>query len=271
MTPQGLLDAVIPVRLPAPYLVEAVRSLVEQQPAPHRIIIAAHGCADAIPASVGPYRDVVTVIDVPAHASLADVRNAGIDACDCAYVALLDSDDVARPGRLAAQMSALDEQNSAVLSASAVRLIDAGGRSVGTRYVYPFESDIRRLLITRNRIAQSSVTLRRAAFAQYRNVPLSEDYDLWLRMASSGDIAYTPSQLTDYRVHSGQLTSKRVVPPRAWLRILISRLALGRSTHVPTWKVLALHTLWCTYQSARAVILAISAAGTRRPGKRAAS
>jgi hypothetical protein len=55
-----------------------------------------------------------------------------------------------------------------------------------------------------------------------------EDYELWLRLASVDNIDTVDSPLTDYRIHSGQVTRTKVIGRRARSLVAASRVRLAR-------------------------------------------
>lgn len=248
------VSVVVAVRLPAPFLSAAIESLTAQTLVPDEIIVVAHGCGDELRGSLSPFGGLIRVVDADASLSLAEVRTFGLLEARCEFVAVLDSDDVALRDRIAMQLQALRASPKSVLCASEVELIDESGSCRGQAFLRPAPGDVRQSLILRNRIAHSSVMFRRQTaidVGAYRDLPLAEDYDLWLRLAASGEFAYLDQALSQYRVHAAQLTSRRAVPRSAWRALRESRLALSRSLGRSEGRTLLEHYLWCASQMRR--------------------
>lgn len=245
------VDVIIPVRLPAAHLKQCIESLQQQSHAATHIIVVAHGDEAAVRLMISDEDPSITVISAPPELTLSEVRNLGVRHSSSELVAMLDSDDVAEPNRLEAQASILAQNPKAVLCTSSVTLIDEYGQKLGSLHVYPDGFDFRHNLILRNRCAQSAVMLRREAFDDiggYRDVPLAEDYDLWMRLAASGAIVYTSLPLVRYRCHPKQLTSGRTVPRRSWGPLLQDRLALAHALGKSRAAAFTMHAAWVLSQ-----------------------
>jgi glycosyltransferase involved in cell wall biosynthesis len=144
----------------------------------------------------------------PARTSLVDQRNRALELARADLVAMLDADDIAEPGRIAAQASYLDAHLDIGVLGSQLTIIDEQGSTLGTR-AYPREHTyIVRAMARFNAIAQPSVMARRkvlvdAGAYQYRTFPVNEDYELWSRLISRGvRFANHQDALIRYRVHA---------------------------------------------------------------------
>jgi hypothetical protein len=129
--------------------------------------------------------------------------------------ARLDGDDIAAPGRLAAQVEAMRARPGLGLLGSSAALIDSRGREIGVLDRPTTDSDLREFLRTGCAFVHSSVIMRREVFLAaggYRKgLNVAEDYDLWLRMAEHAEIANLPSRLVRYRVHVESATARKPV------------------------------------------------------------
>lgn len=243
------VSAIVPARLPAPYLGEALDSLRAQTRPLDEILLVAHGWS---PEATDAMFNGVRVVEMPATASLTDVRNAGLNHAIGDWVLLLDADDVAMPNRLESQVEALGERSDAVLISSAVELIGTGGESLGSSFVRDAGPIGAEDFLQRNPIAQSTVMMRREvalAAGGYRQLALVEDYDLWLRMRARGACVHLAEPATRYRIHEAQTTTGRRVPRSAWHALWISRRDLARSASISEVSAWLRHVLWCFVQA----------------------
>ncbi|MEA2466051.1 MAG: hypothetical protein QOJ57_177 [Thermoleophilaceae bacterium] len=95
------------------YLPEAVRSLLEQDPEPPRVVVVDDGSTDpATHAALDALPDEVEVVRQP-NAGVAAARNAGIARATTPYVLCLDADDRLAPGALALLRRSLEEHPGA--------------------------------------------------------------------------------------------------------------------------------------------------------------
>lgn len=141
------------------------------------------------------------------NGGVASALNEMLGLTDSEFVARMDADDLVLPGRFRRQMSALSEGSDAVFTT----VVQWGNGFSGL----PRPSSIAaedfgfHLLLT-NPVAHSTMLARRAAIERvggYRELP-TEDYDLWLRMATSGArLRRLAVPGLAYRVHPDQITA----------------------------------------------------------------
>ena len=101
----NLVSCILPVFNGAPFLSEAIESILQQRHAPLDVIVIDDGSTDGSAAIAARYPAVRLVRQ--ANAGLAAARNAGLAAARGAFVAFLDADDLWLPGKLARQMQAM--------------------------------------------------------------------------------------------------------------------------------------------------------------------
>ena len=99
---------VIPVRDGAAYISQAVESLLGQTRPPDEIIVIDDGSTDDGPVLAAHYGPPVIVAS-QRPLGIAAARNHGIRLAGGDVIGFLDADDVAPPGRLAAQVAALED------------------------------------------------------------------------------------------------------------------------------------------------------------------
>jgi cellulose synthase/poly-beta-1,6-N-acetylglucosamine synthase-like glycosyltransferase len=132
-----------------------------------------------------------------------------------AYLARQDADDLSRPERFERQLHYFDAHPSVGALGCAAEIIDDDGRAIG---VVPMRHGIARvrqgLMTLKATMVHSSMMMRRAAYEAvggYREAfCVSQDIDLWLRMAQRYDVDNVPERLVQWRVsRSGVYTSQR--------------------------------------------------------------
>jgi len=126
------------------------------------------------------------------------------------FVARLDADDVAYPGRLAQQVAYLTARPEVGLVGTWTNYVGAVGESYFVVCLPDDDGVIKHALnVGVNPFVHSSVMYRRELLLQlgitYRNF-LSEDYDLWLRLVPYTQFGMVESVLTAYRSHSANVT-----------------------------------------------------------------
>lgn len=184
----------IPVRDGADTLGAAVGSALAECGAQDEVVVVDDGSRDD-PGAALPGDPRVRLLRRPAL-GIAAALEAGRAACAGGLVARLDADDLALPGRIAAQREALaSDPGLAAVGGRALLSRDGGPAPEGMqRYVDWVNSLCDTRAVHRNLLVESplfhpAVTLRASALAAvggWRQGDLPEDYDLWLRLRAAG-------------------------------------------------------------------------------------
>src|SRR5688572_12730012 len=129
MSGSPTVSCVMTVYNTAPYLREAVESILGQTFTDFEFIIIDDGSTDASPQILSDYaeRDArIRLVSRP-NTGIVKAANEGIGLSRGKYLARMDSDDVALPHRFATQVKYLDEHPDCVLVGSAAMFIDPYG------------------------------------------------------------------------------------------------------------------------------------------------
>lgn len=206
-----LVSVIMPVYNDARYVMDAVNSVLGQSLRDLELIAIDDGSTDETPAvlrSVGD--DRFRLITQPVNQGSAAARNRGIEAARGRYVALLDADDRAYPRRLERQVAFMEGSPHLALIGSWSRIVDEGGQPLGRVKRHPIAPDeVRARLLFRCCISQRGVMARREAFEVCKYDPefrLSQDFDLFVRMAKSLKLGNMPEILMEARMHGKQIT-----------------------------------------------------------------
>jgi GT2 family glycosyltransferase len=220
------VGVIVPIHGEARWLEPALRSVLEQDPPPDEVVVVDDGTSPPValpPALAGRCR----LVRREARGGPAAARNVGLETLAADLVAFADADDVWRPGKLAAQLAALERHPRAVLCFGRARVVGAGGEATGEAWEAPPPGPIgppalAPLVFERNPVVTSTVLARASAVGDAGgfdpDVPDGvEDLDLWLRLAAAGaTFVCEPRAEIDYRRHPGGLTAD------------VARLAEGR-------------------------------------------
>src|SRR6185312_14030337 len=120
--------------------------------------------------------------------------NLGLRLARGAYIARQDDDDISLPDRLAREMTLLQAQPQVGLVGTQMQLIDAQGAPLGPPRHFPVEDAAIQAELWRSCcICHGSVLMRRACLPAVdpydENFKPAEDYDLWLRLAETTQLA----------------------------------------------------------------------------------
>ncbi|UCV05492.1 glycosyltransferase family 2 protein [Dechloromonas denitrificans] len=205
------ISVVMPVYKVERYVAHSIQSVLDQSMDDWELILVDDASPDASAEVIAKFTDQrIRYLKHENNKGLAEARNTGIHAAQGDYIALLDSDDVALPDRLAKQVRFLENNPGVGLVGTWAELIDEAGNKAGLRSnPYP-DNLLRPMLVFRNPFIASSLMIRKNALPTdlFRTM-LAEDYDLTSRIAENWDIVYLPNYLIQYRINTQGLMGTR--------------------------------------------------------------
>lgn len=216
MAERPRVSVVMAVRNGAPYLQQAVDSILHQTLRDFELVVVDDGSSDSTPDLLRRAESADPRVRVLRQepAGLVASLNRGCRAAVAPLLARMDADDVAFADRLARQAEFLDRHPRAALVGSAVVRIDAAGREIKRNVCPTTHAEIVRELDRYNCFTHSTVMMRAERFTAaggYRDAYLhAEDYDLWLRLAEHDELANLPDPLLYYRVYPDQVSMRHL-------------------------------------------------------------
>jgi hypothetical protein len=215
--PEPTVDVGIPTRGNAPYLREAIESVLAQTSQGWRLTVSQNG--------EGLARSVVdTYLEDPrirfaetgANLPMGESFSRLVQGATAPYVALLHDDDRWRPNFLQHHIAFLEEHPECGLVFSPSLIIDENGRSVGATAlslepgVYAPER-IWPILYRANVIPVVSVLVRRSAYTavgdEYNPSIGFVDHEMWLRIAAHAPVGVLDVRDGEYRIHRAQASA----------------------------------------------------------------
>jgi glycosyltransferase involved in cell wall biosynthesis len=195
------------------YLAQAVESVLSQTlpSGEMEVIIVDDGSTDDSAERARPFLDRVRWIAKP-NGGQVSAFNAGFRVASGELIALLESDDYWKPGKLARTIERLDQEPAALLAQHWLEQVDAGGRPL-PGYSYPPKPlccDLNDVLTGHIPFAGTScVVFRAEGLRPY--IPFPEDFlfgaDICLRVAAAlhAPISNVPEVLGCRRLHGRNL------------------------------------------------------------------
>jgi lipopolysaccharide transport system permease protein len=211
--PRPLVSVVIPSYNYARFLGDAIESVIRQVYDRVEIVVVDDGSTDDTAAVVARYPDVKYVRQE--NQGLGAARNAGIRHATGEFVVFLDADDRLLPDALAAGVDSLRDHPDAAFTWGRFRYVDSGGSPLD-EMVPPSPEDVddyRALLRMNHIVSPATVMYRRAilervgGFDLDASVRASEDYDLYLRLASEYPICRHVALVAEYRKHDANMST----------------------------------------------------------------
>ena len=181
----------LPVRDGARWLGDALRSALAECGPDDEVIVVDDGSRDQ-PERVVPTDPRLRLL-VQAPLGIVAALELGRAACSAPFIARLDADDVALPGRIETQLAAFEADPGLVAVGGQARIQrDDGPVPEGMLTYVAWVNGLSALepqLLVESPLFHPAVTFRASAVAAvggYRPGDLPEDYDLWLRLPGRG-------------------------------------------------------------------------------------
>jgi GT2 family glycosyltransferase len=219
-------SAIIAAYQAAEFIADAIESLLAQTLTPTEIIVCDDGSTDALDAALAPYGDRIRLLRKE-NGGEASAKNAAARAATGEFVAILDSDDVYYPERLAA-LAELSVQRPDLDILTTDCFLVADGRVVRNCYDtgYRFElGDQRQGILERNFVGPGLMAVRRRALfavgAFDEGFRHATDWDCWIRMIFAGSrVGLVDEPLAEHRVRATSLASDRARQLTAYVAVL---------------------------------------------------
>ncbi len=214
-------------------ILAAVNSVLNQTWADFELVVVDDGSTDDTAVLLQTIPDPRLRVFHQPHRGIPQARNHALAQARGHYLAVLDADDIAAPERLQRQVAYLDAHPQVVVVGSAyVQEDHLRGRSIP---VTPPLTDaaIRRAMLHGNPFCHSTVMMRRTAVNQSgpyaEDFPFVQDYELWTRLALTGEMANLPDLLVTRHYHPHNVSNNwRREGLRLWLFMRANSRAIRR-------------------------------------------
>lgn len=211
------VSVLMPVHDAAPYLDEAVRSVLEQDAVELELVAVDDGSRDRSAELLDAWaaRDPRVRVFHQENRGIVATLNRAAELARGELLARMDADDTCLPGRLAAQVAFLDARPECVAVGTRVRMVDPVGAPIRDFACEQTHEaiDAEHLAGRGGAIVHPAVMMRAEALAavgSYRpECQFAEDLDLFLRLAEWGRLANLPDLGLLYRQHLGSIGATR--------------------------------------------------------------
>lgn len=211
------VTVVIPAFNAAPFIGDAVESLLSQTLRPAEVLVLDDGSTDDTCAIVERYGPPVALIRQQ-RAGKSATRNHGLDLARHRYVAFLDADDVSAPTRLERQVAALTARPGAAACFTGHWRFDASGvlESLPAEDELPEDPVV---LLANCVVHGVSAMIDREVASSVRypeGITSAEDVVFTAILATAGPLTVVPEPLYGYREHPAQGSRKNHPGPDAY-------------------------------------------------------
>ena len=202
--PSPAVSVVLAVYNGGVFLKEALDSIFTQTFTDFELVVVDDASTDGTAAILSEYDDA-RLMCVRNRENVGQTRslNRGLRLARGVLIARHDADDVSHPDRLRRQVEAMESRPQLVLLGTAYERIDREGRVLDVVRPPTKNAALQERLEEGNIFCHGSVMMRREpleAVGGYNNYfSVTQDYDLWLRLAERGMIGNLPDTLYRFR------------------------------------------------------------------------
>lgn len=206
------LSVVLPVHNGERYLSQALDSLFKQTFEDFEVIAVDDGSTDSTPTILADHARLDGRLHVvrQEHGGLVAALNYATSLVHGLYVARMDADDLADRERFGMQVDFLDQHPRVGVVGAAILVVDEHNRPLFPVKYATADAAIREALHAGTGFAHPVVMMRTArlkAAGGYRSAFVhAEDFDLWLRLSESCELANLPASLLRLRFHRGSVS-----------------------------------------------------------------
>lgn len=215
------LDVVMTAYNNAPYIAQAIESILQQSFGDFRFIIINDGSRDATGDIINAYaaRDSRIYALHQDNQGTIGAANRGLSCADADIIARMDGDDIALPERFARQIAFLNANPAVGALGTWISVIDEQGAVRGGGGDVPVHhEDLVANLRHSTPIMNPTAMIRKSVADQLGGYRAAykhcEDYDFWLRCSEITRLANVPEKLLYYRYYDGQVSRKYAVQQR---------------------------------------------------------
>lgn len=239
------VSVLMPVYNTEAYLAPAIDSILNQTFGDFEFIILDDGSTDRSPEIVREFaaRDSRIRFVPAAHQGYVALLRQGLALCRGEFIARMDSDDISMPQRFERQIEFLRAHLDVVVVGSRIVLIDPYGSRFEKPQHYLEHDQIEAELLAGVgwAIVHPAAMMRRDAVNKlggYRqDLCVSEDLDLFLRLAEIGKLANLPEVLLQYRQHLTSVNFTRYKEQKAVKRQIVAEAYRRRGMTMPAeWR-----------------------------------
>ncbi|WP_332899059.1 glycosyltransferase family 2 protein [Haladaptatus sp. CMSO5] len=206
------VTVVLPTYNSASFLPDALESLSAQTFEDFEVLIVDDQSTDGTQEIAKNWSDSRMRLVVREERGLPSALNRGIAEARGKYIARHDADDFSEPARLARQYQFLERHPAVSLVGSGTHIVTEDGTRRSTRHVVEWPSFNE--LLSGNQFVHGSVMMRREAVIDVsgydESLTYTEDYDLWLRLASKYVVSNIDEPLYNLRLLSDSIYSEKL-------------------------------------------------------------
>lgn len=220
-----IISVIIPVFNGEKTIRETLQSVLNQTFTDFEVIVIDDGSNDSTLEVVSSIKDSKLKVFSYSNAGQAESRNRGIAKAVGEYITFIDADDLWTPDKLEAQLKALHDHPRAAVAYSWTDYIDESGKFLGSGQHLTVNGDAYAQLLVKCFLENGSNPLIRsqaltAVGVFDKAMTPSEDWDLYLRLASRYQFVCVSAPQILYRISATSESSNTRRMASAGLRVI---------------------------------------------------
>jgi O-antigen biosynthesis protein len=233
------ISVIMSVRNGERYIEPAIKSILSQSNQNFEFIIIDDASTDRTPEILKNLKETrIQVHTNETNQGLTKSLNKGISFAKGKYIARMDADDISLPHRFDTQADFLDNNLDYALVGSSYYQIDDADKIVSVVNVLTDNSSLKKGLKKQNWFAHGSVMMRKSAFVDVGGYDdcfeLSQDYDLWIRIAKKYKVSNIKEPLYLWRCTNTGISSIKHEKQDIYARLAVSKASkVGNLTMIP--------------------------------------
>jgi glycosyltransferase involved in cell wall biosynthesis len=240
---QKTVTVAIPAFNAEKYIAAAIESVLTQTYKNFVLLVIDDGSTDSTPEIIRSFKDPrIELLVNTSNIGLVGTLNKAIVHSQTEYLLRMDADDIARADRIEKQVAFMDANPQVWVSSGQARYF---GQLTTTTDLPLNHNDIKATLLFGNALVHPAAILRIQKLKahnlfyseSFRHI---EDYELWTRVALSGQLANLQDVLIDYRFEGQNITSQQWAGRKERINNVHSAL-LSQLGITPSHKNLELH------------------------------
>ncbi len=211
---RNLVSVVLPVYNAAPYLSEAIQSILNQTYQNFELIIIDDASTDnswAIITQFAQQDKRIRTLRNERNLKLSKTLNRGIEHASGVYIARMDADDISLPDRLEKQVAYMDMHPEVGISGGSMEIMHAAGDVFAKRTYHLNDQDIRSHIFRYSPYSHPLIIMRKTILDKvggYRDeYNPAEDYELYFRIGAVSKFGNLSDTLLKYRVVDKSMTT----------------------------------------------------------------
>lgn len=211
----------------APFIGEAIRSVLNQSFQDFELIITDDGSTDGTPDVIRGFADSRIDLEVfPANQGACEATNRCLERARGEYIAVINSDDFFLPGKLERQVAILDAEPELGVVFGLPHFIDEAGAPMNeennpfSRVFSSVPTDrfawLRHFLLQGNVLCHPTAMVRRRIYDELGNYNVNlrqlPDFDMWVRVCAHYPIYVVQEPFTAFRVLNGLRNTSAPTP-----------------------------------------------------------